>query len=463
MPNNNHEKSKKNADLLRLAIILLFLLTAMCCFAFTQPFGDGPDEINRFKVVSYIANHGTLPVGDDPEIIIDGYGASYAFQPMLTYIIEGYLLFILKPLSLSAASALYIARFVNIIFGLFAAVYTYKLSKLLFSDNSVSFLFTLAVVLLPQNIFIFTYVNTDGCGLLSCAMILYALILGYKSNFNKSSVINLAVGMVLCLMSYYNCYGHILAAFVAFLLFYLINRDISPKEMFKKGGIIAAIVLVGAGWWFIRNMFLYDGDIFALNARRICAAQTGNSAFLATMSETYQAMGYSLYEMVFRTDYYTLTWKSFIGMFGPMCIPISHYQYMIYKYLTIICLAGVLAGLVIRFIRPKESGIFPGQSHKNAVVLNITLSVSMIIPIVLALVYSYSWDFQPQGRYYLPILLILAFVLVSGLNKILSPIVSKLSEISSKLSACVYHIFYAFFFLNAMFSIWMMFKYYGVL
>ena len=75
--------------------ILLMLLTAFICmmtFALVQPFGDGPDEINRFKLVEFIYEHGKLPVGDDPEVLIDGYGGSYAFQPMLTYIIDGYLL-----------------------------------------------------------------------------------------------------------------------------------------------------------------------------------------------------------------------------------------------------------------------------------------------------------------------------------------------------------------------------------
>lgn len=454
---------KKNANILRLTIILLFLLAAMSCFAFTQPFGDGPDEINRFKVVSYIENHGTIPKGDNPEVIIDGYGASYAFQPILTYMLEGYILFLLKPLSLSPFAGLVVARFVNILMGLLAAVYTYKLSSLLFKKNDVAFLFTLGVVLLPQNIFIFTYVNSDGMGLLSIAMILFSLLKGFKSNFDKESVITLGIGIILCLMSYYNCYGHVLAAFLAFVFYYIINREIPKKEMFKKGGIIVLMVLVGAGWWFIRNMILYNGDIFALNARKVCAAQTGNAAFLETMAETYKAMGYSLREMVFGTDYYTLVWKSFIGMFGPMAIPISHYQYMIYKYLTIVCLLGLVAGLSIRLIFKKDSFVLPEQKNTSKAILYGAFAVSLIIPVVLALIYSYSWDFQPQGRYYLPILQVLSFILVCGLNFILTPITEKLSKLSTRLAACIYHIFYAFFFLNAMFSVWMMFKYYGVL
>ena len=35
-----------------------------------------------------------------------------------------------------------------------------------------------------------------------------------------------------------------------------------------KGCLISVIVLVGIGWWFIRNAVLYEGDFIAMNARR---------------------------------------------------------------------------------------------------------------------------------------------------------------------------------------------------
>ena len=56
----------------------------MLIFAFIQPFGEGPDEINRFRVVRFIYENGRLPKGDNPAVLIPGYGGSYAFQPMLT-------------------------------------------------------------------------------------------------------------------------------------------------------------------------------------------------------------------------------------------------------------------------------------------------------------------------------------------------------------------------------------------
>lgn len=457
----------KNSNKIRLCIILLTAFIAMSFFVFTQPFGDGPDEINRYKVVQYIMNHGIIPRGDTSTIIIDGYGASYAFQPILTYIIEGFTLRFLSPLNLSFDAKLIIARYINVLIGLVAVYYTWKLSFLLFKNQAAAYLFTLGVTLLPQNIFIYTYVNTDGMGLLSCIMIIYALIKGFNTCFDKESVVTMGIGIVLCLMSYYNCYGYILVAFIAYLIYMFTEGKNDKKILFKKGIVIAIISFAGAGWWFIRNMIIYDGDIFALNARAECAARTGNWYFLEQMAETYRAMGYSLYEMVFKTDYYTLVWKSFIGMFGPMSIPTSHHLYIAYKYLTVICLIGFIASIILAIKNRKWLIEIKDNSFISGVIITLSLIVSAVVPVVLALYYSYTWDYQPQGRYYLPILIILAFVLVNGLETLIqtgSMLINKIiknTKFANLLTQAIYYVFYLFFFISIALSVRIMLMYYS--
>ena len=437
-------------------LILIITLVSMSIFVFLQPFGDGPDEINRYKVVSYIETYGQIPKGDEPLIIIDGYGASYAFQPILTYMVEGFLLRILSPLSLSFDIKLIIARYVNVLIGLISAFYTIKLSKLIFDDESAAYLFSLSVILLPQNIFIYTYVNTDGMGLMSVIIMIYSIIRGYKHDFDRRSLISLSVSISLCLLSYYNCYGYILMAFIAFILYFALNR--SYRQMFIKGLPVALSVLVLAGWWFIRNCILYGGDIFALNARRECALATGNILWLENMANTYQAQGYSLYEMVFETDYYTLVWKSFIAMFGPMAIPTHHYVYMGFKYLTVICLLSLLI--------PIRSKIMDTMKSSYRYIIWSVLILGMLIPIILALYYSYTWDFQPQGRYYLPCLVPLAMILNLGMYKLISSIYAFIQKHASnkKAPACakafIYLTLYAFFFMSLVISLYKLVSYY---
>jgi len=421
-----------------------------------QPFGEAPDEINRYKVVSFIENHGKIPVGSDPEIILDGYGASYAFQPILTYIIEGFLLRMLSPLSLSFSVKLIISRYVNVLMGLISAFFTIKLSRLLFKDKRVATLFSLAVILLPQNIFIYTYVNTDAMGLMSVVIMLYGLLLGYKENFNVKSCILVSLGIVLCLLSYYNCYGYILVTFSAFVAYFIHNKDF--KGMFKKGLPIAGIVILLAGWWFIRNAILYNGDIFALNARQECALQTGNSAWLLQMADTYKARGESLFNMVFKSGYFTLVCKSFVAMFGPMNIPTHHLVYLGFSILFYICVFG----LFLPYKSTKYNGFFSYQK----VYLRIAFIMGAIIPIALALYYSYCWDYQPQGRYYLPCLIPFFFLLASGIEKFvgflgeLSFKITKKEKVRKILKTFSFYALYAFFVLSLAISVYELVKHF---
>ncbi len=246
-------------------------------------------------------------------------------------------------------------------------------------------------------------------------------------------------------------------SFFAFIAYFIMSKDF--KAMWKKGSIIALYVILFAGWWFIRNGILYNGDIFALTARKVCAAQTGNVLWLENMANTYKVQGYSIYEMIFHTDYYTLVWKSFIAMFGPMAIPTHHYVYMAYKYLVILCLIGLLI--------PKKMTTMDTFSVKHKITMWLFLIINMIIPAVMAIIYSYSFDFQPQGRYYLPSLLPLVCILCSGMNKLIDLIMSLLSKVIHKektlalAKAFINHIIYMFFFMSLFISVLLMLTYYA--
>lgn len=452
-------KQKIHAEHTRIILFLLVITVCMLTFAAVQPFGDGPDEINRFKLVEFIYQHGTLPVGSDPEVLIDGYGGSYAFQPMLTYMIDGYLLRCFRAFEPTLETRVFISRLVSVFIGILTALYTKKLGDLLFTNKKTAWAFTLAITFLPQNLFIHTYVNTDSMGLFSIVLILYALLLGLKDDFSKKTCITLATGVILCALSYYNCYGIIVCA-VLFFLVYFRKKFRTPakvsvydfRAMLQKGIFISAIVLVCIAWWFIRNAVLYDGDFLALEARNICAAETGLESYNPYTRDTYQRLGIPLVEMIFGTDYFTLVWKSFIAMFGPMLIPTHHYIYMAFKDLFFMTAIGLLIPL-------KTSSLTWAKTSQKWLV-SLTMILAIIIPVILALYYSYTFDFQPQGRYYLPMLVPFMYFLAIGFEKLVSLIVMiacKLSiimqigkangsgaTVKKWTSAVLYHLLYAF-------------------
>lgn len=435
---------KLHSESFRVLCMILVLVACMMTFATIQPFGDGPDEINRFKIVEYIYKHGTLPVGDDPEVLIDGFGASYAFQPMLTYMIDGYLLRAVSAFEPSLEMRVFISRLVDVFMGVIAALYVKKLGDLLFENKKTVWFFTLAVAFLPQNMFVHTYVNTDSMGLLSIAIVLHASILGTKEEFTKKNCVELAIGIILCALSYYNCYGIVLCAILLFAAYFvkMNSNQISYdyQNLLKKGILISVIVLLGISWWFIRNGILYDGDILALEARQICAAQTCTEPFNPYTRDTYQRLGIPLIEMVFGTDYFTLVWKSFIAMFGPMRIPTHHYIYWAFAGAFFLCVIGLFL--------PKKAQVLTWMNRYQKVCVNVTMVIAIVIPVILALYYSYTYDFQPQGRYYLPIVIPFMYFLTIGFEKLvtlLSDIVGKYNPKLQTMSCTfMYHAVYAF-------------------
>lgn len=411
-------EQRKKKETVAEVVFYLLVFAAIACFAMIQTYGDPPDEINRFKVVSYICRHGSLPHGADPEVILDGYGASYAFQPMLTYIIQGFLLRFLRLFTSDAYVLLFAARMVNAVFGVLMAYFVRRTAKEAWKDPYVQWTFTLMVVFLPQNIFLHSYVNTDSMALLAVAMVFYVLLRAQRTGFGKKECILLAAGIILCAMSYYNAYGIIVAAILVFALYHVhagkggIRVEWGP--LLHKGMLVSVMVLLGIGWWFVRNGILYNGDIIAMDARRECAIRTATADFNPLTRFTYQNSGTPLGDMLFKTGYLTLLRDSFIAMFGPMIIPTHGLIYLYYKRFWIAACAAALLPVQRLWTGKKERD----GAWKNRVVFYVSMALFGAITIGLSIYYSYTWEYQPQGRYILPVLVPFMYLVALGVEKI---------------------------------------------
>lgn len=61
--------------------IFVFAVFVFClAWALAAPFDASPDESMRYQIVEFIAKHGSLPDGRDPEIRNANWGISYAFN-----------------------------------------------------------------------------------------------------------------------------------------------------------------------------------------------------------------------------------------------------------------------------------------------------------------------------------------------------------------------------------------------
>jgi hypothetical protein len=387
-------------------LFLLIVFGAEMSLAAVQMFGHPPDEFARFEVVYFIFRHGYLPTGYEIEVQIGGYGGSYAFQPILTYIIQGYLMRFLNLFTGNIYILVLAARMVNCVFGVIMAHYVRKISVLLWDSRMLQWLFTCLVVFLPENIFIHSYINTDSMAAMGISVIIYAVLMGEKDDYGKKTAVTLSAGVSLVALSYYNAYAAILTALLAFIAHFA--RSGEYRKMWRKMGFIILLVSVMSGWWFIRSGILYNGDILGLHARSLATLTQAEAAYNPLTKKTFANTGRSVMDLL-RSEYHTYVYHSFICTMGAMDLPTKLVFYQIDKVL--LALAAVLC------IVPVKSSVVFWKDGRQKRTIELLFAMDMIITASLHLLYSYAYDYQPQGRYLLPMLIPLMYFMTVGADK----------------------------------------------
>jgi hypothetical protein len=399
----------------------LFYIALFCIFfiwSLMLRFNDAPDEQGRYSICQYIFHHGSLPHGGDMEIRIESWGFSYAFQPILPYILGGIFMKITSIFTENAYFYLIAARFVSVLCGVIMAVFVRKIAKRIFADSGWQWIFTFLIMLLPQCMFIFVYVNTDSMALLSGSVIVYAWLRGLDTSWDLKSCITLSIGIILCAMSYYNAYGFILCSVVIFMIYHISYNKTTKKlrinwnSLLEKGLLITLIVFIGTGWWFVRSYVLYDGDILGLRVRSVYGEKYAEVEHLKPSKvDTYYNAGLSIFRMLKDTDYIDDLSLSFIGFLGNMSIVLHSWIYNGYAFIFGCSALGLC-------LKKCKSVTKLNYNMKNSLSFHLSMILCIIIPVYLCTYSSYTRDYQPQGRYILPMIIPFMYFITIGLKKL---------------------------------------------
>ncbi len=398
---------------IKIALILLVFMMTLT-WAIIQPNNEGPDEGMKMDICQYIANHGKLPHGGEEEIRNPIWGISYGFTPILSYIIGGLFVKIASNFTSDIHILYIVARLVSVLCITAMSIVNIKIGEKLFKNKYYKWFFIVLTSALPQIIFIGSYINNDSLALLSISIIIYAWLNGLENKWNIKTCIIFSIGLALCALSYYNAYGYILTSVILFIASYFINKNENNKfdfkNMFKKGIIIAGITFLLCGWWFIRNAVIYKGDFLGLSTEEEYSEQYAMEEFKPTNRKTPQNTNMGLFNMLFKKGWVIVTLKSFVGVFGTMIITMGTKFYLLYFGVFAI---GII-GYISRFYKLKHI-----KEDKNKSLLEIIFGINIVIPIGLSIYYSYCNDFQPQGRYIMPMLIPFMYFVVLGLENIL--------------------------------------------
>lgn len=392
-------------------IILMFLLSFK--WSCSQPFNSGPDEGMKMDICKYIVENNKLPHGGDEAVRNPIWGISYGFTPIFSYIISSIFMKVAMIFTTDEFAILVAARFVSVLCYTGTVIMVMKIAEKLFS-GIYKWIFIVLITALPQLVFLGTYINNDSLAIFSTAIIIYSWIIGLKTKWSIKSCITMAIGLGLCALSYYNAYGFILTSIIIYIVSNFIEsgKKINIKEFIKKGLIIFIVAFLIAGWWFIRSAIIYEGDFLGLTTTDEYAEKYAMEEYKPSKRLTPQHQDVSLIYMLINMSWMTTTYKSFIGIFGNMniLIPVKYYYIA-----TIVFLIGGIGCII------KLKDIFKtkkDKQFKQKILFNASMILCIIIPILLSVYYSYCSDFQPQGRYIMPMLIPFIYFITIGIQNL---------------------------------------------
>lgn len=382
----------------------------ICLFwAWIIPFNHAPDEGMRFTICQYIFQYGSLPRGDAVEIRNSIWGFSYGFTPILSYMISAVFMkianFFVGEMGIAIS-----ARLVSVLFSTGTAYFTIKIARRIFIEPYAKIL-TIAVILLPEFIFISSYINNDALGIFTVVWTIFNMLEAKDKKWSFKSCCWLGISIGVCLLSYYNCYGVIVIAVVYSVIMVFQDNTISNKGKFIVTRIVwvAIFAIVIAGWWFIRNAMLYDGDILGLRASRACGEQYAMDGYKPSQRQTPYNMGESIGHMLIDREWLYYSSRSYIASFDYQTIWMPDMMY--------IWMGGVyLIGLFGNIIKSKQE-LFKSSGKRS---FYLCMVLMCLITIGLSVYYSFFVDLQAQGRYCLPMCLSLGILVISGWQKIVS-------------------------------------------
>ncbi len=387
------------------------------------PFNDAPDELMKTDLIGYVFRTGIYPPGYEPVIINPVFGNSYAFEPATRYLADAGLQRVAVDWFGLGELRYYLSnRLLSVLLSCCNVFVLMRIGKRMLG-KAFGMLFALMIALLPQYTFLSAYINNDIFALLCVTLCVYCLVRGIQDGFTTGVCVGFGLALGAGLVSYYYAYPMLMMCSICFVIAGVVQ--VRERRLGGRNwavGVALMLVLAGlaCAWYFIRNVMLYDGDLFAMNASTLCAERNAVPEWRPSVRQTPQNMGLSLGDMLTHKGYLKYTALSFIGVFGNMQIFLSPIFYLIY--------GAVLAVLFVCGLRVRRFM----QASRGMKIFGVCLLLGMLGVAALSIYYSYTSDFQPQGRYLMQGMLPLYLMLCMGAQNLQRWLASKKPAVTAE-------------------------------
>jgi hypothetical protein len=325
-------------------------------------------------------------------------------------------------------------RLVSVFSGTILVLYCFKIGVILKWKESWRWAFACLVGLMPQIAFLSSYNNNDIFSLMAVTMLLYYWIEGAQTDWSWKSSTKLAVALGITLMSYYNAYSFVLLSVV----FYFASRihrkmtKVQKKDLWIKAGYITLITFLLAGWWFIRNIVLYDGDVLGSTTRELMGEMYALDELKPSNILRLYREGVSYWQVPFYSNnpngitWLELSLKSTIGILGNMDLYLPDWVYNTVYWFWGLGFSMFTISWIARAVKWKNYDEQKKQQLKKWLIFCLCALIASIITIMLSILYSWTDDYQPQGRYMIPAFSAVMLLIMCGWKEGLTYISEKL-------------------------------------
>lgn len=248
--------------------------------------------------------------------------------------------------------AVWIIRCLSLLMGAGTVAFTYFLALTLNSPSPVggssrrergagsegAFLTAALVAFNPMFLFISASVNNDNMVWLESALALFVVVhltrgpsQFIRREYGEERWEAIGLGVLLGLAALTKLSGLVLLPITGLALIIQALRTQNWRRFWRSSFIIAVLILLLAGWWYIRNLTLY-GELLGLN-RMVAIA--GPRQPTITVPK------------LFATEWRSF-WYSYWGLFGAFSVPGPQWMYGFYSALAVIALIGLVRSLFTR-------------------------------------------------------------------------------------------------------------------
>jgi hypothetical protein len=290
--------------------------------------------------------------------------------------------------------AIHLIRFLSVLMGAGTVYLGYRLVLEIWPDRRGWALTAAALTAFnPMYLFISGAVNNDNLAMLLCALGLWLLVRLVKRHGATAAppasawwldVVLLGIVLGLAVLTKTSAMG--LLPLTALAVVFVAWKQRSWHRFLSGGVVTAGLVALIAGWWFLRNALLYDGDWFGLE-RFILVL--GYRVPPATLRQLWSE----------RAGFMMAYW----GLFGGVNVAMPGWVYTVLNVALVLSGIGLLIGLA-RLVWSTIRASRPSGSQRRLLADPDPLHIQLLLLVLWPLVVLVSWagwatrTWSSQGR-----------------------------------------------------------------